>query len=57
MTAGTEVAFAHALLRCDSPEDVAKNPDHRLRITLGLRKEGGRWQIAHEHHSYPLDQG
>jgi ketosteroid isomerase-like protein len=23
-----------------------------LRLTVGLRKEGGRWLIAHEHHSY-----
>jgi hypothetical protein len=27
--------------------------DERL-ITLGLRKEHGRWLIAHEHHSFPL---
>ena len=26
----------------------------RLRLTLGLRREDGRWQIAHEHHSFPL---
>jgi ketosteroid isomerase-like protein len=24
-----------------------------LRLTLGLRKENGRWVVAHEHHSFP----
>jgi ketosteroid isomerase-like protein/transcriptional regulator with XRE-family HTH domain len=42
------------LLRCGTPDDLARRPDHRLRITLGLRKEAGRWLIAHEHHSFPL---
>ncbi|PRC51472.1 DUF4440 domain-containing protein, partial [Mycobacterium sp. ITM-2017-0098] len=25
-----------------------------LRITMGLRKIGDRWLIAHEHHSFPM---
>ncbi|QSB16999.1 nuclear transport factor 2 family protein [Natronosporangium hydrolyticum] len=54
VTAGTEVAFAHALLRCGTPEHLAAHPDHRLRVTLGFRKEEGRWLVAHEHHSFPL---
>jgi uncharacterized protein (TIGR02246 family) len=54
VTAGAEVAFAHVLLRCGTPDDLARRPDHRLRITLGLRKEADRWLIAHEHHSFPL---
>lgn len=29
------------------------HPGLRLRLTLGLRKEAGRWVIAHEHHSFP----
>ena len=56
VTAGTDVAFAHALLRCDTPEGLAKSPDHRLRITVGLRRQDGRWVVTHEHHSFPLDQ-
>lgn len=52
ITAGTDVAFAQALLRC-TPEDFARNPANRLRLTLGLRKEQGRWIVAHEHHSFP----
>ena len=54
VTAGADVAFAHLLLRCGIPDDLARRPDHRLRITLGLRKEAGRWLVAHEHHSFPL---
>jgi uncharacterized protein (TIGR02246 family) len=54
VTAGQDVAYAHALLRCGMPQELADNPANRLRLTLGLRKEGGRWIVAHEHHSFPL---
>jgi uncharacterized protein (TIGR02246 family) len=53
VTAGDDVAFAHALLRCGTPQDLERNPDNRLRLTIGLRKEAGRWVVAHEHHSFP----
>lgn len=53
VTAGTDVAFAHALLLCGTAEDFAKDPGRRLRLTLGLRKENGRWIVSHEHHSFP----
>jgi uncharacterized protein (TIGR02246 family) len=55
ITAGEDVAFAFALLRCDTPEALAARPDRRLRLTLGLRRESGGWVVAHEHHSFPLD--
>jgi uncharacterized protein (TIGR02246 family) len=55
VTAGTDVAYAHALLRCGTPEELAERPTLRLRLTLGLRKKHGRWQVAHEHHSFPHD--
>jgi ketosteroid isomerase-like protein len=56
ITAGADVAFATALLRCGSRSDLEKDDTPRLRLTLGLRKgEGGHWQIAHEHHSFPLE--
>ncbi|MCW2849652.1 MAG: hypothetical protein JWR90_3626 [Marmoricola sp.] len=55
VTAGEGVAFAHALLPCDTPEGLTTNPDRRLRLTLGLRRENGDWVVAHEHHSFPLD--
>ncbi len=52
VTAGADVAFAFALLRCDTHEALERNPEHRLRLTIGLRKEGGRWIVTHEHHSF-----
>ena len=50
VTAGDNIAFAYALLRCGTADE---DPDVRLRITFGLRKESGRWVVAHEHHSFP----
>src|SRR5918998_4470725 len=41
VTAGDDVAFAHALLRCGTPQELADDPANRLRLTLGLRKEQG----------------
>jgi uncharacterized protein (TIGR02246 family) len=53
VTAGADVAYAWALLKCAEPEQLAAEPDLRLRLTVGLRREGGRWVVAHEHHSFP----
>jgi uncharacterized protein (TIGR02246 family) len=53
VTAGDDVAYAHALLRCGTPEELAERPANRLRLTVGLRKEQDRWIVAHEHHSFP----
>jgi uncharacterized protein (TIGR02246 family) len=52
VTAGDEVAFAHALLRCGTPEELKQDPSRRLRLTIGLRKQHGRWTVTHEHHSF-----
>lgn len=54
VTAGADVAYAEALLRCGTPDELAQEPDRRLRLTLGLRREDGHWVVAHEHHSFPL---
>jgi uncharacterized protein (TIGR02246 family) len=48
VTAGEDVAYVYALLRCGVDDDA-----DRLRLTLGLRREDGRWVVAHEHHSFP----
>ena len=53
VTTGDDVAFAHALLRCGMPAELEKDPTQRLRLSLGLRKENGRWIVTHEHHSFP----
>ena len=52
VTAGAEVAFAWALLRCSTPEHLRQHPEQRLRLTIGLRREEGRWWVSHEHHSF-----
>jgi uncharacterized protein (TIGR02246 family) len=54
VVAGTDVAFAYALLRCGTPDDFDATPDIRLRMTIGLRKRDGRWVVTHEHHSFPM---
>ena len=53
VTAGDQVGYAHALLRCGTQKEFADNPENRSRLTLGLRKEESRWVVAHEHHSFP----
>ena len=53
VTAGPDVAYAWALLRCGTEEELQREPGVRLRLTVGLRREGGRWVVAHEHHSFP----
>jgi uncharacterized protein (TIGR02246 family) len=52
VTAGDDVAFAWALLRCGKPAELEEDPENRLRLTLGLRKHDGRWVVTHEHHSF-----
>ena len=54
VTAGADVAWAYALLRCGTAAELAEHPGRRLRLTLGLRQEGSRWRVAHEHHSFAL---
>jgi uncharacterized protein (TIGR02246 family) len=55
VTAGTEVAFAVAIMWCGP--HAASNPKERdgllFRLTVGLRKIDGDWRITHEHHSEP----
>jgi uncharacterized protein (TIGR02246 family) len=52
VSAGADVAFAFALLTCATPEALERHPERRLRLTIGLRKEDGRWVVSHEHHSF-----
>lgn len=53
VTAGDDVAFAVALVRCAPKAELETDNTPRLRLTFGLRKERGAWAIAHEHHSFP----
>jgi uncharacterized protein (TIGR02246 family) len=53
ITAGNDVAFAVALMRCAVIEDG--NVDLDFRLTVGLRKVDGQWIVTHEHHSVPAE--
>lgn len=50
VTASNDVAFAHALIRCQA-EDGGQREDLAIRLTVGLRKFDGQWTVVHEHHS------
>jgi uncharacterized protein (TIGR02246 family) len=53
ITAGADVAFAFASMRCEGPGADGKSEPLDFRLTIALRKVDGRWMIAHEHHSVP----
>ena len=53
ISAGEDVAFAWALLRCGTAAELERDPANRLRLTIGLRKQQGAWMVTHEHHSFP----
>jgi len=56
VVAGDQVAYAYALLRCGTAEELAAKPALRLRLTIGLRKVDSRWIVQHEHHSFADDR-
>ena len=49
VSAGEDVAFAWFMVHC---EGTSAGPVD-TRLTIGLRKTGGKWVIVHEHHSVP----
>ena len=55
VTAGQDVAFAVAIMRCgpDASSNPADKDGFLFRLTVGLRKVEGKWRITHEHHSIP----
>ena len=53
ITAGNDVAFVTALMRCAGTEANGDQTELEFRLTMGLRKVDGRWIIEHEHHSIP----
>ena len=53
VTAGKEVAFAAAIMRCGPGSSSRDKDGFFFRLTVGLRKVDGDWRIAHEHHSEP----
>src|SRR5215510_5975691 len=53
VTAGSDVAFVPAAMRCAGREAGGEDVELDFRLTIGLRKIDGQWVIVHEHHSVP----
>jgi uncharacterized protein (TIGR02246 family) len=53
ITAGNDVAFVAALMRCAGTVANGTRSELDFRLTIGLRKIGGQWLVTHEHHSIP----
>jgi ketosteroid isomerase-like protein len=56
ITVGGDVAFCTGLKRLSAtPAGQDEAFDLWYRVTLGLRRTGGTWQITHEHESVPFE--
>jgi uncharacterized protein (TIGR02246 family) len=53
VTAGSDVAFVAAAMRCAEREASGEDVELDFRLTIGLRKVEDQWVIVHEHHSVP----
>ena len=53
ITAGNDVAFVTALMRCSGTEANGDKVELDFRLTICFRKIDGRWTVMHEHHSVP----
>jgi ketosteroid isomerase-like protein len=53
VTAGADLAFAVAAMRCEARGSDGKSEPLDFRLTMCLKKIDGRWTIAHEHHPVP----
>jgi uncharacterized protein (TIGR02246 family) len=56
ITAGNDVAFVTALMRCAGTEVNGEDIELDFRLTIGLRKIDNQWMVMHEHHSIPANQ-
>jgi PhnB protein len=54
VTAGQDVAFCHGLARLSGTKRDGAEEDVWFRLSLGLRRSGGAWLIAHQHESVPF---
>jgi PhnB protein len=54
ITAGDDVAFATSINRLSGAKKDGEKAELWFRQTMGLRKEGGAWKIAHLHESVPF---
>lgn len=53
IVAGSDVAFATALMQCAELGARGERLKLDFRLTMSLRKVDGHWTVLHEHHSVP----
>jgi ketosteroid isomerase-like protein len=53
ITAGDDVAFGTARMRCGGTEANGDKVELDFRLTICFRKIDGRWMVMHEHDSVP----
>ncbi|HWF41160.1 MAG TPA: nuclear transport factor 2 family protein [Acidothermaceae bacterium] len=53
VTAGSDVAFVTAAMRCAGREAGGQRVELEFRLTMGLCKVDSQWVVVHEHHSVP----
>jgi ketosteroid isomerase-like protein len=53
VSCGEDVGFATAVGRCVNFDGNGQQEPLEFRLTMGLRKIGGRWRMMHEHHWLP----
>ena len=57
VTAGAEVAYAHALIHCGGTLTDGRTFEDRVRATFCLRRAPEGWVVAHQHVSMPRSGG
>lgn len=57
ITASEEVGFAFGILQCGGTLPGGKTFSDTVRVTFCLRKQSGKWKVAHQHVSKPYGQG
>ncbi|MCY1402174.1 SnoaL-like domain protein [compost metagenome] len=50
-----DVAFGHYLAWCGGTDEKGETNASWMRASFGLRREQGKWKVAHEHFSAPFD--
>jgi len=55
VTTGPKIAFGHSIQHFVCTDAKGNKQDVTLRVTDGYRKTKGKWLIAHEHISVPVD--
>lgn len=54
ITAGADVAFASALIRCGGTAANGRTFEDLVRATFCFTKREGAWRVAHQHVSKPI---